>query len=407
MGEVQAAVPLVAALRARGFGVLLTSATPTGRQRAEQSCGPAGAVRYAPYDLPGAVTRVLRATRPRLLIVLETELWPNTLHACARAGVPVLAASARLSARTAGRLVRWPGLISAPALANLRVAAQTAADAERYRRLGVPAGAVRVCGNLKFDRIAAPDIVGPRPGAAPGARAGAARCGSPAALIRWRRMRCWRRIARCSRSARRCWCWRPGIRGASTKSRRDWRRGLAGRTAQRRSRRQAPTPKCCCSTPWASWPTSTPRRTWPSSAAAWCRWAGTTCSSRRPWASRLSPGRCMATAPEVFAALRAADAVCVAEDAAALPGLVTRLLADPAGRGRLAANAAAVLEANRGSLVHDHRLGGQRWPADRQTWARRASGRGGSGRRWRRRCCSGRNRLRQPAVDQLDRIAIQ
>ena len=74
---------------------------------------------YAPLDLSCAVARVLRAARPRLLIVLETELWPNTLHACARARVPVLVASARLSQRTAARLAHWPGLLSVAALANL------------------------------------------------------------------------------------------------------------------------------------------------------------------------------------------------------------------------------------------------------------------------------------------------
>jgi len=152
MGEVQAALPLLGALRARGRRVLLTSATPTGRRRAQAACDADCEVRYAPYDLPGALGRVLRSAAPCLRVVVETELWPNTLQACAMAGVPVLVASARLSERTLARLTRWPGLLTPAALANLHVAAQTEADAERYRRLGVPPQSVRVCGNLKFDR---------------------------------------------------------------------------------------------------------------------------------------------------------------------------------------------------------------------------------------------------------------
>jgi 3-deoxy-D-manno-octulosonic-acid transferase len=158
MGEVQAALPLVSALHARGVRLLLSSATPTGRRRARTACSADIEVRYAPYDLPNAVRRVLTAARPRLRVVLETELWPNTLQACAAAGVPVLIASARLSERTLVRLLRWQGLLPPATLANLRIAAQTEADAARYRRLGVPAEAIRVCGNLKFDRQSPPEL---------------------------------------------------------------------------------------------------------------------------------------------------------------------------------------------------------------------------------------------------------
>ncbi len=353
MGEVQAAAPLVAALRGHGFEVLLTSATPTGRQRAEQSCGTQAAVRYAPYDLPGAVRRVLRATRPCLLIVLETELWPNTLHACARAGVPVLAASARLSARTAGRLARWPGLISPAALANLQVAAQTAADAERYCRLGVPADAVRVCGNLKFDRVAAPGT---------SARGQVLRQALAPARALW-------------------------VAGSTHPVEEDavlaaHRALLAQRAAllvlaPRHPRRFAEVAARLAGEGWRY-----ARRGGPSSgvvgavagadvllldsmgeladfyAAADLAYVG---GSLVPAGGHnllepatvgvaVATGPLHASAPEVFAALRVAEAVCVAEDAAALPGVVMRLLTDPAGRNRLAANAAAVLQANRGSL---------------------------------------------------------
>lgn len=153
VGEVQAAVGLVRALHRSlpAVPLLLSAATPTGRERARQACGEIATVRYAPYDLPGMLRRLLRVMRPRLLIVLETELWPNLLHQCAGARIPVLLVNARISARTLHAYARWRGLLTRRALANLRVAAQSAADASRFAALGVPESAIRVTGNLKFD----------------------------------------------------------------------------------------------------------------------------------------------------------------------------------------------------------------------------------------------------------------
>lgn len=160
VGEVQAAVALVATLHQAlpAVPLLVTSATPTGRERARQTCGQIATVRYAPYDLPGMLQRLLRSAWPRLLIVLETELWPNLLHQCALAGIPVLLVNARISPRTLHAYARWRGLLSRRALQHLRVAAQSAADAERFVALGVPPAAVRVTGNLKFDRPADPAV---------------------------------------------------------------------------------------------------------------------------------------------------------------------------------------------------------------------------------------------------------
>jgi 3-deoxy-D-manno-octulosonic-acid transferase len=151
MGEVQAAATLAPALHAAGHRVLITSTTPTGRDRAERLCGHYAQVRYAPYDFPGVIARVLKSCRPRLLIVLETELWPNWLHFCAASAVPVLIASARLSERSVTRFSHLPGLLTPMALRNLQALAQTDADAQRYLAIGVPATNVTVGGNLKFD----------------------------------------------------------------------------------------------------------------------------------------------------------------------------------------------------------------------------------------------------------------
>jgi 3-deoxy-D-manno-octulosonic-acid transferase len=159
VGEVQAAAILIEALARRlpGVEITLSCATPTARTRA-RTLLPDIAVSYAPYDLPGSVRRCLARLRPRLLIVLETELWPNLLHQAQRTGVPVLIASARVSKRSAGRYQRVPGLLRAVLAAGVWIGAQTEADAQRFAALGVPPARVSVVGNIKFDRALAPDV---------------------------------------------------------------------------------------------------------------------------------------------------------------------------------------------------------------------------------------------------------
>lgn len=155
VGEVNAAAPLVEALRTRGAGPLLvTTVTPTGAQRAAALFGPSVEHRYLPYDVPFAVRRFLARCRPRAGIVLETELWPELYAACTRYDVPLALVNARLSARSAARYRRLGGLVR-ETLAHLRIiAAQSEADAARLRALGAPATRVRVTGSLKFDQSA-------------------------------------------------------------------------------------------------------------------------------------------------------------------------------------------------------------------------------------------------------------
>ncbi len=153
VGEVQAAAVLLEALRVRDsrLDVALSCGTATGYERA-RALLPGVDVRYAPYDLPRALRRWLAGLRPRLLVLIETELWPNLLHEARRASVPTLIGSARVSARSARWYRRLPGLLRGALRTNVWVGAQTPADAERFRALGVPPGRVSVIGNLKFDR---------------------------------------------------------------------------------------------------------------------------------------------------------------------------------------------------------------------------------------------------------------
>ena len=153
LGEVSAAAALVRSLLARHPSIpfVLTTATPTGRARATTLFGGDIDIRFLPYDTPGSVRRFLRRIRPRLAIIMETELWPNLLHECGRRGVPVVFASARLSAKSALWYRRFGGLFSGALAQNTLVAAQTLEDAERFVAIGAPRARTHVVGNVKFD----------------------------------------------------------------------------------------------------------------------------------------------------------------------------------------------------------------------------------------------------------------
>ncbi len=159
VGEVQIAAILVKGLRRRfpALPVLVTAFTPTGAARAD-TLGPSITTRYLPYDLPGSVRRFLDRAQPRLAVILETELWPNLYRECRRRRVPLVIASARLSARSARRY-RALGALITDALSTATVAAQSEADAERFRGLGAATGRTRVIGNLKFDFTVPPEIL--------------------------------------------------------------------------------------------------------------------------------------------------------------------------------------------------------------------------------------------------------
>jgi len=161
LGEMSAAAPLARALRLRfpEIPLVLTTATPAGRARAEALFEGEADIRYLPYDTPGSVRRFLERTRPCAAIIMETELWPNLLRECERRGIPVLLASARLSSRSVSRYQRFAGLFAGVFGKNLLIAAQSAEDAARFKSIGVPAEQTFVAGNVKFDLTMDPGIV--------------------------------------------------------------------------------------------------------------------------------------------------------------------------------------------------------------------------------------------------------
>src|SRR5262249_40307993 len=162
VGEVQACAPLVSALARRhpSLPLTVTTVTPTGAARARALFGNVAHVRYAPYDLPGAVRRFFARVAPRLAVLLETELWPNLYRECGRRRVPLVLASARISARSLGRYQRLGRLFTDTLATATVVAAQGSQDAERFRSLGADPGVTHVTGNLKFDFELPADIAG-------------------------------------------------------------------------------------------------------------------------------------------------------------------------------------------------------------------------------------------------------
>jgi 3-deoxy-D-manno-octulosonic-acid transferase len=154
VGEVSAAAALIRALRVRfpEVPIALSTATPTGRDQAAKLLKPDIDVRYLPYDTPGSVRRFLARIRPRVAIIMETELWPNLLHQCRLRGVPVVIASARLSLKSVSRYRRFGALFSdAFAAPGNLVAAQTEEDARRFIAIGADRDRTHVIGNVKFD----------------------------------------------------------------------------------------------------------------------------------------------------------------------------------------------------------------------------------------------------------------
>ncbi len=160
VGEVEVGLTLAGELsRARpGLPILMTSTTPAGVGLLSRRAISAGLPwRAFPLDLPFAVRRFFDVERPRILVLVETELWPAVLLEARRRSVPVLLANARLSARSAARYRRASALFGGPLSALSRVLARTASDAERFVRIGVPASRVEVSGDLKFDRPEPPE----------------------------------------------------------------------------------------------------------------------------------------------------------------------------------------------------------------------------------------------------------
>ena len=155
VGEVRAAVPLVQALRKQypQVRLLLTTTTPTGAATAQSAFTDSAIThRYAPYDLPAVVDRFLDRANPHLLIILETELWPNWVAACQARAIPVVLVNARLSGRSVRGYQRLAALTQQTLRGVTIIAAQSKLDADRFLAFGAYPIQITVTGNLKFDQ---------------------------------------------------------------------------------------------------------------------------------------------------------------------------------------------------------------------------------------------------------------
>lgn len=154
VGEVQAAESMIRALLELypEYSILMTTVTATGAAHVTELFGDEVAHAYAPYDLPDVVSRFIDRVRPRLAIVMETELWPNLFRACRRKNVPLLLVNARLSDGSLAGYRRFRRLIAKTLEAVTQIGARTPLDAERFRELGADPERIRVSGNLKFEQ---------------------------------------------------------------------------------------------------------------------------------------------------------------------------------------------------------------------------------------------------------------
>lgn len=160
VGEVQASGALVQRLLRSypGCQVLLTTITPTGAAQVEKLFSGAVEHRYLPYDLPHGINLFLRRIKPRLLVILETEIWPNLLHCCSRRGVPAVLVNGRLSPASYRGYLRFRRFSASAVQLFSHIAARSAEDARRFQALGADPAAMTVVGNLKFDDELPPGI---------------------------------------------------------------------------------------------------------------------------------------------------------------------------------------------------------------------------------------------------------
>lgn len=156
VGETLAARPLALALREAlpNAKFFISTTTETGQARAREQLAWMDGHSYFPLDFPGVALRALRAIRPSVVIILETEIWPNFLRACTKHSIPVALVNGRISDRSFHRYARLGSAMADLLNRFAGLLMQSEDDARRICALGAPPGRVKTLGNLKY---AAPD----------------------------------------------------------------------------------------------------------------------------------------------------------------------------------------------------------------------------------------------------------
>lgn len=160
VGEAFASIPLIKALKARypDYAITVTTTTPTGSEQIKAILGDAVFHVYAPYDLPFCINRFLKTLSPRLIVIMETELWPNWLYAAHQKNIPILLANARLSPSSFKHYAYFKPFMTTLLSYIHTVAAQSTLDSERFIALGLAPEKLVITGSVKFDLELPPSI---------------------------------------------------------------------------------------------------------------------------------------------------------------------------------------------------------------------------------------------------------
>ena len=152
-GESIAAAPLVEALLAQGHTLVLSTTTPTGRAQLMRQFSGRAVICYGPFDAQRCIKRFLNQVRPKLALMIETEIWPNWMTACASREIPVALLNARLSERSFQGYQKLGSMMGATLRQFSWIAVQSNAHANRFAALGAKADRLSVTGSIKADQV--------------------------------------------------------------------------------------------------------------------------------------------------------------------------------------------------------------------------------------------------------------
>lgn len=159
VGESIAATPFIKALKEQNpeQPILVTTTTSTGAEQIAK-LGDLVEHRYMPIDFAFAVKRFLKTTQPKQMLIIETELWPNTLNEVHKSGIPISVVNARLSEKSCSNYAKVQPLFNLILPCLTQVLCQTESDANRFERLGVDKDKLKVTGSIKFDIQISDDV---------------------------------------------------------------------------------------------------------------------------------------------------------------------------------------------------------------------------------------------------------
>lgn len=153
VGETIAAKPLINRLLQDypDYSLLISSTTPTGSATVKKLFSDRVLNTYFPYDLPHSIQRFIKHINPQLLIIVETEIWPNLYAICARKNIPLLLVNARLSKKSTRQYLRLKQLVSETLSYATLIAVRSEEDRQHFFSLGAPTEKLELTGNIKFD----------------------------------------------------------------------------------------------------------------------------------------------------------------------------------------------------------------------------------------------------------------